>query len=124
MRVAGTCLFSADPTAQPPCTYAYTVAGVSLAAALALSILLCCTCNLCGCGTWVDAVVEGGAAAWWGVAAGVFARNAAAADGAGLEGTDWRQYILYAAYGEVAAFGLMALISVARGLAACCGRGD
>jgi hypothetical protein len=48
------------------CIYAYTVAGVSVAAALALSILQCFTCNLCGLGDWADALFEGVAAAWWG----------------------------------------------------------
>lgn len=48
------------------CIYAYTVAGVSFAAALALSILQCFTCNLCGLGDWADALFEGAAAAWWG----------------------------------------------------------
>lgn len=41
------------------CIYAYTVAGVSVAAALALSILQCFTCNLCGLGDWADALFEG-----------------------------------------------------------------
>ena len=55
---------SANP--NQACIYAYTVSGVSLAAALALSLLQCFTCNLCGLGDWADALFEGAAAAWWG----------------------------------------------------------
>jgi hypothetical protein len=117
------CWLSGDAAAQPPCTYAYTVAGVSIAAALAMSIILCCTCDLCGCGAWLDAAFEGGAAAWWGVAAGVFHKGAAAADAAGLPSPEWRQRLLYVAYGEVAVFALLAVVSVGRGLAKCCGGG-
>lgn len=54
------------------CVYAYTVAGVSLAAALAVSLLQCFTCNLCGLGDWADALFEGAAAAWWGEECGLF----------------------------------------------------
>ena len=61
-------LWDAANQANPnqACIYAYTVAGISVAAALALSILQCFTCNLCGLGDWADALFEGAAAAWWG----------------------------------------------------------
>ena len=122
--ISHACWLSATIQNQQPCTYAYVVAGVSVAAALAVALLLCCTCDLCGCGTWIDALLEGGLAAWWGVAAGVFSKNAAAADAAGVPAPEWRERVLWASYGEVAAFGVMALVSVGRGLAKCCGRGD
>lgn len=115
------CLLSANVASNAPCVYAYSVAGVSAFASLAISLILCCTCDLCGCGAWLDAAFEGAAAAWWGVAAGVLAKNAAAADAAGVARPEWRERLLWASYGTCAAFAACALVSVARGLAKCCG---
>ena len=41
------------------------LAGISLAACLALFILLCCTCDLCGLGFLLEAAFAGFGAFWW-----------------------------------------------------------
>ena len=147
--------------------YAYVVAGASLAAAVVVSLLQCFTCNVCGCGDWLDlifavgrglgrfACVAGGevsasprrrwgrearrarpadprprptlvpqaaAAAWWAVASAVFAKYQADADSAGVPSPEWRARVNWAAWGEVAAFGCMALLSLCAGVARCCRR--
>jgi hypothetical protein len=106
------------------CIYAYTVAGVSAAAALALSILQCFTCNLCGLGDWADALFEGAAAAWWGVAAGVFSRYRSSADAAGVPEGQWRETVVWASVGTCAAFAACGLLSLCKGFLKCCGGGD
>lgn len=109
-------------TGGQACVYGYTVAGVSIAAAAAISLLQCCTCDLCGLGPLLDFVFEVAAAAWWGIASGVFWRYTSDADGAGVPGGEWRQRVNWAAWGVTAAFALMALISIGRAIGRCCGR--
>ena len=86
-------------TGGQACVYGYTVAGVSIAAAAAISLLQCCTCDLCGLGPLLDFVFEVAAAAWWGIASGVFWRYTSDADGAGVPGGEWRQRVNWAAWG-------------------------
>lgn len=58
------CLLGADYGSSSLCTYTFVVAGVSLAVSAAASLLLCCTCNLCGLGKIVDVIVAAFGAIW------------------------------------------------------------
>lgn len=46
------------------CNYMYAVAGVSMAVSLGISILQCCTCNLCGLGGILDILFAIAGTAW------------------------------------------------------------
>ena len=103
--------------------YGYTVSGVSIAAAAAISLLQCCTCDLCGLGPVLDFVFEVAAAAWWGIASGVFWKYTQGANAAGIPQEEWRDRVNWASWGVTAAFGVMALLSISGAIGRCCGRG-
>ena len=72
------------PTCYPhasPCRY--VVCGVSLAVSAVVTLLECCTCNLCGLGKVLDVIVAGFGAVWW-VLLGVAQRHACGFDGCSL----------------------------------------
>lgn len=55
----------ATPCVPPwPCSYAYVVVGVSLAVSLAVSLLQCLTCNLCGLGKILDILLAAFGTVW------------------------------------------------------------
>eukprot|EP00798_Chlamydomonas_sp_ICE-L_P024075 gene24075-9653_t len=71
-------------TATNYCAYAYSLAGVSLALSLAMSILLCFTCNLSGCGFIVEMIVALCLCLWW-IAGGIVLSKAVS------DANDWGQ---------------------------------
>lgn len=50
------------PSCSSLCTYTFVVCGVSLLVSSVISIIQCCTCNLCGLGRILDVIVSGGGA--------------------------------------------------------------
>jgi hypothetical protein len=64
-KVSDTCLLGTGPNNVNLCYAAYGFAGVSVLATGALSLLLCCTCNLCGLGFLLDVVFSLAGTAWW-----------------------------------------------------------
>lgn len=52
-------------TCPPACRYTYVVVGVSLAVSLAVSLLQCLTCNLCGLGKILDILLAAFGTVWW-----------------------------------------------------------
>ncbi|KAL4458431.1 hypothetical protein ABPG75_013296 [Micractinium tetrahymenae] len=70
------CLLGTDYGSSSLCTYTYVVIGVSLAVSLAVSLLQCLTCNLCGLGNILDILLAAFGTVWWAVASGVIASHA------------------------------------------------
>lgn len=103
------------------CYYAFAVGGLSLLATLALSILQCVTCNLCGMGPLLDAAFALVGAAWWAVAAVLFTQTRDAPYNSVLPLPEWREALVVVAWVGCALFGLWFLISVARVFDSCCG---
>lgn len=71
-----TCLLGTDYGSSSLCTYTLVVVGVSLAVSFCVSLLQCCTCNLCGLGKILDILLAAAGTAWWAVAGGVIQANA------------------------------------------------
>lgn len=112
---------------QSLCTYAYYVSGVSLLATSVISIVKCCTCDLCGLGIILDIFIGSLGVLWWVVASIIFTRNASLAHTAKVPLDNWRLAVTILSWTSVALFGLMllaALISIFRktckALSACC----
>ena len=103
------------------CYYAFAVGGFSLLATLALSILQCVTCNLCGLGPVLDAAFALVGAAWWAVAAVLFTQTRDAPYNQILPLQQWREALVVVCWVGCALFGLGFVISVARVVDACCG---
>ena len=51
------CLLGQDYLSTSLCTYTFVVCGVSLVVSSLISIIQCCTCNLCGLGKILDVLV-------------------------------------------------------------------
>jgi hypothetical protein len=64
-KVTDTCLLGAASNGVNLCYVAYGVGGVSILATAALSVLMCCTCNLCGLGFLLDTIFALVGTAWW-----------------------------------------------------------
>jgi hypothetical protein len=129
-QVSDTCMIgrpppNADGTPIVPganmCYYAFAVGGFSLLATMALSILQCVTCNLCGLGPVLDAAFALVGAAWWAVAAVLFTQTRDAAYNKILPLSEWRDALVIVAWVGCALFALWFVISVARIFDACCG---
>jgi hypothetical protein len=52
------CLLGQDYLSTSLCTYTFVVCGVSLVVSSLISIIQCCTCNLCGLGKILDVLVR------------------------------------------------------------------
>lgn len=59
-----TCLLGSAPNGVNLCYVAYGFSGVSILASGALSLLMCCTCNLCGLGFLLDTIFAAAGTAW------------------------------------------------------------
>mmetsp|Transcript_19629 Transcript_19629/g.43337 ORF Transcript_19629/g.43337 Transcript_19629/m.43337 type:complete len:183 (-) Transcript_19629:235-783(-) len=100
----------ADTGDDSVCNYAYAVAGLSLACNLAMSILLCFTCNLCGLGPLLETIFNGFAAVWWVIAALIFSAYVSEANDNNYfndQARDWRISIVVLAWVN---FGLFTFI--------------
>eukprot|EP00798_Chlamydomonas_sp_ICE-L_P032116 gene32116-16633_t len=119
------------------CAYAYSVAGISLAASLVMSILLCLTCDLCGCGLVFELILALCLALWWMAAGIVFAVSKANDWGQSWEDVsnafdnlfswemtqdNWRTSIPILAWIACVCFFLTFLICVTQLACGCCGR--
>lgn len=52
------CLLGQDYMSSSLCTYTFVVCGVSLVVSAVISMIQCCTCNLCGLGKILDVLVS------------------------------------------------------------------
>jgi len=102
------------------CYYAFAVGGFSLLATLALSILQCVTCNLCGLGPILDAAFALVGAAWWALAGVLLMQTRDAPYNKGLPLAEWRDGLVITAWIGCGLFALWFLISVAQVFDACC----
>eukprot|EP00877_Chromochloris_zofingiensis_P006490 jgi/Chrzof1/2094/Cz11g02160.t1 len=114
------CLLGSSDQVGNLCYYAYAVAGFSLLASVALSLVQCITCNLCGCGRLLDTAFAGVGTAWWIAAALVFTKYGQASP-QDLPNVNWRNSIYIISWAEVGLFGLMLLTCLATLLARCFG---
>lgn len=93
-NVTDTCLMGTAPNGVNLCYVAYGFSGVSILATAALSLLQCCTCNLCGLGFVLDTVFAAAGTGWWAVAAVVFGFYARQPETAALPQANWRQWVI------------------------------
>mmetsp|Transcript_39153 Transcript_39153/g.116458 ORF Transcript_39153/g.116458 Transcript_39153/m.116458 type:complete len:183 (-) Transcript_39153:119-667(-) len=121
--LVSTCVL-ADTGDDSICNYAYAVGGLSLALSLALSILLCFTCNLCGLGPILECCFNGVGAVWWLIAALIFSAYVSEANKRdppfAPDVENWRTSIPILAWIGFAAFTLMFMIYIGKIIAKCC----
>ncbi|KAK9832723.1 hypothetical protein WJX81_003906 [Elliptochloris bilobata] len=118
----GVCYLDTDTTNTHLCVYAYFVAGVSMLATILFSMLLCCTCNFCGCGEIFEFIFAGLGTAWWAVASVVLMQKSFVANNANIPMQDWRTVEWIVSWAACGLFGLLAILSLFRSFAMCCGR--
>ena len=63
-NVTDNCLMGEAPNGVNLCYVAYGFGGVSILATGVLSLLMCCTCNLCGLGFLLDTIFALAGAGW------------------------------------------------------------
>lgn len=120
----GTCLLNADTSKTDMCVYAYTISGVSIIATFIVALFLCCTCDLCGCGSVLEFLFAAAGTAWWAIGAIVIMQRSFAADNANVANHSWRMAEWIICWVGCGLFLLLALLSFARMIAdlcACCG---
>lgn len=100
--------------------FAYMAGGISVVATAALSILQCCTCNLCGLGGVLDAVFAAAGTVMWAVAGIIFNEYNNTPAMASVPLPQWRLSITILSFAACALFALMVLAAVYSLLAACC----
>jgi hypothetical protein len=99
---------------------------VLLAFAAAADCFLACsrhqlvTCNMCGCGKFMDAVFTVIAAAWWLVAGFVTAGQARPANNAHVAKKEWRNAVVLLSWITSGLFGLLFFIHMGRIGVSCC----
>lgn len=118
---SGTCLMGQDTNSTKLCVYAYFIAGVSILATIIVSLFLCCTCDLCGCGSVFEFLFAAAGTAWWAIAAIVLMKNSWQADDANVSMHDWRLANWIICWVGCGLFLLLALLSFARAISMCCG---
>lgn len=100
------------------CYAAYGISGVSLLATLALSILLCCTCNLCGFGFLLETAFAAVGAAAWALAGVVLTQSRER--NASLPQAKYRDIIFILTWAACGLFALMFLANLFSMFASCC----
>jgi hypothetical protein len=86
------------------CVYMYVVVAASFLVSILVSVLQCCTCNLCGCGAFLDFIVSLVGTVWWCAAAIVVTIYGLDANEAGWPQQNWRNAIIALAWVASAAF--------------------
>lgn len=121
------CLLGQDYLSSSLCTYTFVVCGVSLVVSALISLIQCCTCNLCGLGKVLDIVLGAAGAIWWGVASGVIGKNAMDPLSSSVSSTTnssvdtAREAVPIMCWVETGIFAAMFVTSLFR-LCDCCGR--
>ncbi|KAG2501739.1 hypothetical protein HYH03_000239 [Edaphochlamys debaryana] len=69
------CLISGSVSSSSTCDYMYAVCGISMCVSFCLAIFLCITCDCCGCGSWIEAIVSACQTAWWCIAAAIVSKR-------------------------------------------------
>ncbi|KAI7840265.1 hypothetical protein COHA_006047 [Chlorella ohadii] len=117
------CLLGTDYGSSSLCTYTYAVAGISLAVSALVSLIQCCTCNMCGLGKAFDVILAAFGTAWWAIASGVIAHNVASGSIPATADSvqSWRESIPILCYVETGLFAGMFCSGLFR-CCDCCGR--
>lgn len=125
-QVTDTCLLGKTTNGASLCIVAYAFSAGSLLGTLALSILLCCTCNLCGLGFLLDTIFALAGTVWWAAAGLVFGYYNKQPAIAQLPQSQARRWVYILSWVGCAAFGLTFLVRLYQMLSAvcsCCGGG-
>ncbi|KAF8066270.1 leucine--tRNA ligase [Scenedesmus sp. PABB004] len=118
--VSNVCLLGTTDNGANLCYFAYIVSGISIIATGVLSILQCCTCNLCGLGSVLDCLFAAAGTVLW-VVAGVIFNYYHKLQSAAVPRPEWRQLIPILSFVACGLFGLMCLASIWSMVATCCG---
>jgi len=118
--VLNTCLLGTMENGANLCYFAYIAGGISVLATLALSILQCCTCHLCGLGGLLDAVFAAAGTILWAIAGVIFDRYYKQPAMQNVPRPEWRLSITILSFAACALFGIMALAAIYSILSACC----
>jgi mannose-P-dolichol utilization defect protein 1 len=118
--VSNVCLLGYTDQGGNLCYFAYIVSGISIIATGILSILQCCTCNLCGLGTVLDAIFAAAGTVLWAVAGVMFNWYEKLPAMAGVPREQWRHAIPILCFTACALFGIMCLAAIYSIFAACC----
>jgi hypothetical protein len=89
-------------------------------ATLALSILQCCTCHLCGLGTLLDAAFASAGCVLWAICGVLFDQVQKQPVMQYAPRPEWRLSIVILSFVACGLFGLMALAAIWGILSACC----
>lgn len=118
------CKAGPDPQNTSVCTYLYAVGGVSILMTIVLGLLQLITCNMCGCGKYMDAVFTVLAACWWLAAGFITLTNAKAANESSpaIPGQEWRTAIVLLCWITSGLFALLFVIHMGRISLSCCRR--
>lgn len=118
--VLNTCLLGKMDNGGNLCFLAFGASGVCVLATFALSLLLCCTCNLCGLGGILDAAFASAGAVVMGVSGRIFYtyHNRPAMQLVPRE--EWRLSIPILCFCACGLFSVMALAAIWSILSACC----
>lgn len=116
------CKAGPDPTNSSVCTYLYAVGGVSIVLTIIIGLMQLITCNMCGCGKYMDAVFTILAAGWWLAAGFITAAQAKAADQTSpvIPGKEWRTTIVLLCWITAGLFGVLFFVHLGRIGVSCC----
>lgn len=120
-KLTDNCLLGSTPNGVNLCYVAYGWSGVSILATLALSLLECCTCNLCGLGFLVDTIFALAGTAWWAIAGVMFRFYSQQPNVAALPQAQTRGWIIILAWIGCGLFAVAFLVNLYRMISRCCG---
>jgi mannose-P-dolichol utilization defect protein 1 len=118
--VSNVCLLGHTEQGGNLCYFAYIVSGISIIATGILSLLQCCTCNLCGLGTVLDAIFAAAGTVLWAVAGVMFNWYQKLPAMAAVPRQQWRHSIPILCFTACTLFGIMCLAAIYSIFAACC----
>lgn len=120
--VLNQCLLGSMDNGANLCYFAYAVGGISVVATMILSILQCCTCNLCGLGGVLDAAFAAAGTVVWAAAGVIFDQyyKKQQLTNPNVPRQEWRLSITITSFVACGLFGVMALAAVYSILSACC----
>lgn len=96
-----TCALGTSVSSGSLCSYVYAVAGISLLVSFCISIIQCCTCNLCGLGKFLDLLFAIAGTVWWVIASPVVQTNVNNAAGDSQSLQNYRDAVVIMMWAEV-----------------------
>lgn len=120
--VLNQCLLGTMSNGANLCYFAYAAGGISVVATMALSILQCCTCNLCGLGGILDAAFAAAGTVLWAAAGVIFDQcyKLMQQTNPNVPRQQWRFSITVISFSACGLFGIMAVAAVWSILSSCC----